>query len=43
MHALIIQRCDFQLISEEQIMVETKGMTMKTKNGILARVNQRDS
>ena len=43
MLAMLVQRCDFQLIPGQQIVPEMKGVTMKAKNGIFARVTRRDN
>ena len=42
MLAMLVQRCNFELIPGQQIVPEMKGVTMKAKNGILARVQRRD-
>ncbi|UJR19064.1 hypothetical protein I4U23_022195 [Adineta vaga] len=43
MLALLVQRCKFELIPGQQIVPEMKGVTIKAKNGILARVKRRDN
>ncbi|CAF1365763.1 unnamed protein product [Adineta ricciae] len=42
MLAMLVQRCNFELIPGQQIVPEMKGVTMKAKNGILVRVQKRD-
>ncbi|UJR34794.1 hypothetical protein I4U23_027575 [Adineta vaga] len=40
--AMLVQRCNFELIPGQHIVPEMKGVTIKAKNGILARVQRRD-
>ncbi|CAF2984143.1 unnamed protein product [Rotaria sp. Silwood2] len=41
MLALFVQRCDFELVPGQNIAPEMKGITMKPKYGLLARVKRR--
>ncbi|CAF1282161.1 unnamed protein product [Adineta ricciae] len=42
MLAMLVQRCNFELIPGQQVVPEMKGVTIKAKNGIFARVTKRD-
>lgn len=42
MLAMFVQRCNFELMSGQQIVPEMKGITMKTKHGLFVRVKKRE-
>ncbi|CAF1457778.1 unnamed protein product [Rotaria sordida] len=42
MLALFVQRCEFELVSGQNIVPETKGITIKPKYGLLTRIKPRN-